>query len=292
MQHTDELSDVERIEADLARDRASVAGTLDALRHRFTGDALMHDAKSVLVQNVGPLTARLDQTVRANPLAVALIGIGAAWLAFGRRKDRRDHSLAGTRREALIRWEDEGGPAFDQPVQDDMSWVHESDSLRDKAKTALKRIEDAAKAGLTTVAETAEDRADLLSRYAVDAAKALRKGIEDLPAATQDRLVALREQAYRVPRVAVAATRHLLEEQPLIAGAVALAVGAGMAAALPRTPVEDRLFGAERDRLIDHAQATLRAERARAGDVMADLAGTLRSEVHDAVERYPHAIGT
>lgn len=298
MQHDHDLPDVAQIEAELARDRATVADTLDALRDRMTGDALMQDAKSLLVDNIGPLTARLDQTVRANPLAVAMIGIGAAWLLFGGRRDPRsdqslpERTLAGTRRDALIRWEDEGGPAFDPASQDDTAWVHESDSLRDRARDALARIENAAKVGLATVAETAEERADVLSRYASDAARALRRGLEDLPSATQDRLVALREQAYRAPSAAAAAPRQFLEEQPLIAGAVALAMGAGVAAALPRTSAEDRLFGAERDRLMDHAAAMLRAERARAGDVVADLAGTLRHELHSAATRYPRTVGT
>ena len=102
----------------------------------------------------------------------------------------------------------------------------------------------------------------------------------------------MREQIYRAPRAAIAARQRLIEDRPVVAGAVAFAVGAGLAAALPRTLAEDRLFGAERDRLVDHAQAVLRAERLRASDVVADLAGTTRAEPYGAAPRYPHAVGS
>ena len=293
MSYSDDMPEMARIEAGLARDRATVADTLDALRDRLTVDALMSDAKTILADNIGPLTAGIDRTVRGNPLAVALIGAGLAWLVIGRnRAERKPASIAGTRRDALIRWEDEGGPAHDPQVADDMTWMHESDSLRDKARAALARVEEAARAGFSTVARTAEDRAEVLSRYARDASRALRHGLDDLPTTAQDKIVALREQAYRLPRAAASAPGRMIEDQPMVAGVVALVVGAGLAVALPRTTTEDRLFGAERDRLVDHAQIMLRAERARAADVVADLAGTLRAELHTAAVQYPRAVGS
>lgn len=45
-----------------------------------------------------------------------------------------------------------------------------------------------------------------------------------------------------------------MESQPLLFGALALAAGAVVAAALPRTPVEDRWIGPGRDHLLDEAK--------------------------------------
>lgn len=293
MQHDDATAKVAQIEADLAKDRATVADTIDALRARLTVDSLIADAGVTLADNIAPLTAALDRTVRANPLAVALIGAGVAWLALGgRSRKTATASVAGSRYDALMRWEDEGGPSHDLPLDDDMSWAYESDALRDRARAALSRIEASAKAGFSTVARTAEARAEVIARYATDANLALRRGLEGLPQSVQDWIAVLREQIYRAPRAAIAARQRLIEDRPVVAGAVAFAVGAGLAAALPRTLAEDRLFGAERDRLVDHAQAVLRAERSRASDVVADLAGTTRAEPYGAAPRYPHAVGS
>ena len=50
----------------------------------------------------------------------------------------------------------------------------------------------------------------------------------------------------------------------VLMGAVALGLGAVAAAPLPRTRVEDDLMGAQRDRLMEQAELTLRDEIARA----------------------------
>ncbi len=293
MQHTEDMSDVARIEAELAKERATVADTLDALRGRLTVDSLTADVREALADNIGPISAGLDRIVRANPLAVALIGAGVAWLAVGGlRHIRPGKSVAGTADEPLSGWDDEGGRGYHPPLGEDMSWVRDSHALRASARANLASIEAAAREGFISVVRAAEERADVVARYAVDSNIALRRGLEGLPVEAQDRIVALRERVFSAPRTADAVKQRMLEDQPMVAGAIALAVGACLAAALPRTQAEDRLFGAERDRLVNHAQAMLRAEKSRASDVVADFAGTLRSGLQSTTVRYPRAIGT
>jgi ElaB/YqjD/DUF883 family membrane-anchored ribosome-binding protein len=48
---------------------------------------------------------------------------------------------------------------------------------------------------------------------------------------------------------------HLLHEQPLVLGAIGVAVGALLGAALPATTEEDRLLGNARDRTLDKVKA-------------------------------------
>lgn len=47
---------------------------------------------------------------------------------------------------------------------------------------------------------------------------------------------------------------HMLEEQPLVLGAMGVALGAALGAAFPRTASEDRLMGDARDSLADQAK--------------------------------------
>jgi hypothetical protein len=47
---------------------------------------------------------------------------------------------------------------------------------------------------------------------------------------------------------------HMLHDQPLMLGALGVALGAAIAAALPPTRREDELFGAARDKTLERAK--------------------------------------
>ena len=287
MLHTDIMTpDLAQIEAGLDRDRAALADSLGHLRSRLTPDALLDEAKALAISNLGPLTRKLDRTVRANPLAVAMIGAGVAWLAFGRRNEPDQpcaEVLAGTKYEALSRWEDEGGPPAPLPEPDTTAWLTETDRLHTRALAALAGIARATKDRMGSSDQTAADRARVVARFATDARASLRRGLENLPAAAQEQIVALREKAYLAHRGAVQRTGRMIEDDPLVSGLIALVLGSGLAAALPKTATEDRLLGAERDRLVAHAMSVLQKERQRALNIAGGIAGTLRQELHDAV---------
>lgn len=81
----------------------------------------------------------------------------------------------------------------------------------------------------------------------------------------------------------------MFDEQPLIAGALALAVGVAIGAALPRTGFDDAHFGAQSDELIHEAERIFAEERAKIGavagaamDEARDIANETRLSVEDA----------
>jgi hypothetical protein len=65
---------------------------------------------------------------------------------------------------------------------------------------------------------------------------------------------AQRSRAVQLPRQAGAHLANLVREQPVALGAIALAVGALLGAALPNTDYENRLFGESRKRSPAAAQ--------------------------------------
>ena len=257
-----------------------MAQTIDGLRNRLSADALIGDALSMAKAQLGPAVRLLDSAVRSNPLAAAMTGIGLAWLVLGRRPAAPEPppALAGTRYEALTRWEDEGGPVAPLPAPDDV-WIAEADRLRDTASKVLARIDAAARAHLRPVAEIAASRAAVLADLARDTRAAMLRGLETLTGGAQTRILAARETAYAARLVAARHGARLIEERPLIAGAVAVALGAAVAAVLPRTATEDRIFGPERDQLLTRARQVLDQERTRAAAVAAHLADTVTAEV-------------
>jgi ElaB/YqjD/DUF883 family membrane-anchored ribosome-binding protein len=272
----------DQIAAQLDRDRAFLAGSIDKLRDRLTVDALTGDALSYGKTNLGSYAQALDGVVRANPLAAVMAGVGVAWLIFGRRTTTTDEAtpLAGTKFEALSRWEDEGGPVSPLPdPENDTSWIDRSDSLRHRALEAIAQIDAAARAKLHPVTEIARQRAEVLADLSRSTRAVMARGLEGLTTDARDRIVAMREQAYAARIAAVRQGARLIEDKPIVAGGISMAIGAALAAALPHTPTEDRLFGADRDRLLNLAQDALKQERARAADAAARMASNLASDV-------------
>lgn len=114
------------------------------------------------------------------------------------------------------------------------------------------------------------------------------QGTETLGQEARTRVVAARERAYHArtavsdhARQGVARAVDLFDDQPLIAGGLALAVGAAIGAALPRTRIEDRYMGGESDALIHEAERIFAEERDKVGAVAQaamDEAGTMVDE--------------
>ncbi len=323
---THSSTDPRAIEADLERDRASLASTLDALSDRVSVDNLAKEALGMITSRAGAYTSTIDTAVRANPLALALIGAGVAWMVLGPRGRSDDASSAAPMghptHDELPRWESEGGNPPDmgsiayRPTSSgngasvtygasaagaDGDWHQQATGLRARASAALARIESEAKSyyasmrdgigsGLGGARDFAAEKASVVSSFTSDLKERLSHGLEDLSEVSRDRILAARERAYAAgirSDSVTGAIRHpgrALEDHPLIAGAVAFALGAAVAAMLPRTETEDRAFGSERDRLLDEAGRMLRTERERAMQIAGSLGSELKAAAQETFE--------
>jgi hypothetical protein len=80
------------IEADLNQTRARMHNTLDALQNKFTPGELFNDTLGYFRnRGGGEFASNLGDTVKNNPMPIALVGIGLAWLAMSGR-DRSSRS--------------------------------------------------------------------------------------------------------------------------------------------------------------------------------------------------------
>ena len=132
---------ISQIEQALEQDRQALAQSLVALRERMRPAALMAEGKDALMAQAAPLVSKLDGAVRGQPLVAAAAGVALAALVFGRRRSSdldaagAVPAMAGTKFEALTRWEDEGGPPAPEPVDPEEGWLSEARGLREKAQT-------------------------------------------------------------------------------------------------------------------------------------------------------------
>mgnify|MGYP001950128719 CR=1 FL=1 len=100
--------------------------------------------------------------------------------------------------------------------------------------------------------------------------------------------MAMRDRVARAGRSAQRGVESLMADQPLVMGAIAVAIGAAIGGALPRSRTEDRLVGAYSDRLYRQAKGAAGAvadeAREMAGEAVEE-AKDKASEAADRVER-------
>ena len=122
-------------------------------------------------------------------------------------------------------------------------------SARDRASGAASSTADAARHAGHSASHAAGSAAEAARRGSHDAADAFRSG--SASAARGARHAG--RGAYRAGQRAERGLIEALQDEPLVFGAIAVAVGAAIGAALPSTRREDELMGEARDRLRDEA---------------------------------------
>jgi hypothetical protein len=213
----------------------------------------------------------LTTACRENPLAAALIGGGALWLLIG---NDRLKNAAGSVTSAAAPLADLGARAQRSAAS---TWEDAYGSMRDRAS----RMQDNASRGVNETARTARTAAsDAMSGAAETMSERFDEGV-----------AGAREMFDRLGRAlprketfmqAQSSLSDLLERQPLVLGAVGLAIGATVAGAMARTGVEDEWVG----NLSDDLKADLKERAGAVSQSVREGADTLKAELSDAGAEY------
>ncbi len=123
----------------------------------------------------------------------------------------------------------------------------------------------------------------------------IAEGTEHLSEEARKRVVAARRKAIEARRAAYRSARRgadvisdFYDRQPLVVGALALAAGAALAGALPRTRTEDEYLGERSDHLFDEAERIFAEESKKLSRVVAaakDEAMNIADEVKSELDR-------
>ncbi|SOE08531.1 uncharacterized protein DUF3618 [Hoeflea halophila] len=291
---TNNSRNVQEIERDIERERAQLSRSLDALQSQFSLEGIFRQASDQVSRHGGEFGSSISRSVKSNPIALALTGIGLAWMIYG---ENRRHDEASLSSRTTSR------PLDTSPFGEDRtaaygrhSTVGDYGSAGGASNSASSRLSDAADtvSGAASDAKraasdrwdraqsTASNYADSASAYArrtrasaEDLRRRLYEGTENLSESARQKVVAARERAQQAQeRVEDAARRGKSEavdffnSQPLVAGALALAVGAAIGALAPRTRTEDDAAGAHSDRLFAEAERVFREEAEKAEKVV------------------------
>jgi len=197
-------------------------------------------------------------TIRMNPLPVALIGFGLGWLALSLRKQNQS---------------DRNGGAYDRSLPEEGWDTRSSNSQRPVVTAAADALHGAGDA-VNRFATGAKDKAS-------DLATATKEKASDLASATKEKAQA-----------GYSALDQWVHENPLAAGGVALLVGAAVGLALPATAKENEVMGPTRDELAHKAAETAQDVVGKVQSVAEKAIGTAKVALGDATEQIKTEVQT
>jgi hypothetical protein len=190
----------------------------------------------------------LGDAARKNPLSAALIGMGVIWLFTGNRPAERAGNLA--RRTGLDRIPEAAGDAFD--------------AARSTMRSGANALGDGVASATGAIRQSGADVFDKATRRGRDYADTASDYVSSLPETGADMFDTFRSNL-----------SDMFETQPLALGAIGLAIGAGIAAALPSSEVETEYLG--------EASDSIKARAAEFAGEQANRVATVAGNVMDAV---------
>jgi hypothetical protein len=224
-----------------ATDRAKTAATE---RVREMADTASQTAQQAIDYTRERATS-MANTARGNPLPLALIGVGTAWLFTSRSRPRGydrdfgDYGQRWTRDEALYEHDrDRGvmGRIRQNPIPAVLAGV-----------------------GLSWLALARRDRSAYNLGRAGDTADRWRER------STTD-------SVHQMARRRQNQLQRMIEENPLLVGAGALMIGAAFGFAVPETETENEWMGETRDNIVERARETARDAAGQVQDAASSVA--------------------
>ena len=261
-----------RLEHEAEETRARLEQTLGELRARMSPGQLMDQATDYFRHNSGrAFVSNLRDEVVHNPVPVALIGAGIAWLALsgtmGRRRNggrmHMERDWGDTAATAQDLAHDGGGmSAAERARRTAEGWVDDArdavSDMGDRASTAYDETIGRARETAADWSEGASATADDVRERAADMYDETKGGV---------RRMARKAAGYgRAARDAVQPDGSLVNfcrEQPMLVAGLGLAVGAALAAMIPSSRAERQVMGETsrevQDRVREAASGTLHA---------------------------------
>lgn len=280
------MSDAAELEREAEAARARLSETADQLKARMSPGQLMDEVLNQFRDGDGnQMLSNLRTQARDNPMALALVGSGLAWLMMGSgpsaprapagttaylRQPPSGAAHAGRSGEAggaIASARDAAGKAWDDTSS---AAGRVAETARSAGSDALDGVRDAA----GSLRAAGSDALDSLRDHAVSAGETAR----DLRAAGEERLAGLGHGAADLGQQARRTFADVLDREPLVIGAIGLAVGAAIGALLPASELERQHLGSTGEALRDRASTLLDQGVAAATEAAGEVYESVRDE--------------
>ncbi|MBY0495819.1 MAG: DUF3618 domain-containing protein [Cyanobacteria bacterium] len=252
-------SETDEIRGEIERTRVEMKETIGEIQDRLRPDHLIQQAKDGVREaatgKVKNIMSSASETAYGAARTARGYGNHLAW--YAQEHPIRIAITAGVITWLVLRSRNSGSDQY--YGASDTSWDRDDDympgepTLRDRARVAASSARE-------TVGEYASTARETASEYAASARDTARSASRRVASATSS---------------AAAATNDWAAENPLAAGAVAVAVGALVGLAVRSTEYEDRTMGPARDQALQKAK---------------DAASNLRQNVTEKVTTYAETV--
>ena len=287
-----------QLEQEAEQTRSQLAQTLDELRERITPGQLVDQAVDYAKDSGGGMFVRnLGRQATANPLPVALIGAGIAWLMLsnGRQQSRAAsiNRAAETAIDRARRTMNEAGAqvgeftekagARAKDIGQDLSqrasdWVADSKGRVTGAGERFRESMDATRSSGAQTAREATASADEAASFIGDrvssayqtAASSASEAYGRVADQARDASSTMANTVSGLGQRTAVASRDFLQfcrTQPLVLAGLGMALGAVIGALIPPTETEDQLMGQTSDHLKDQAADVAQDQYERAKDI-------------------------
>jgi ElaB/YqjD/DUF883 family membrane-anchored ribosome-binding protein len=259
-------NETEVLAADIRITQERLGDTVEEIGERFNPNRLKQELKHDIrdatigrVENMAQQTAEivsdaqrtLMQSIRENPIPVAMMGIGLGWLILNRRSSRTEMRSSSPydeqqqQREWSTQYEDQQGANYGEQT-----------GTLDRARTKAGEVVDSVKNKTSELAEQTQRKAGRMAGRVAEGT---------------------RMQSRRLERA--------FQENPLVIGSAALALGLAAGLAIPSTQKEVELVGETRDHLVDKVKDVAEDTKSKVQQVAERVATEAQSTAKDTAQQ-------
>lgn len=250
---TKSSADVER---EVEATRGQIDRTVEALKEKMQPKELFEEATRVMGGASNKVLTTVVEQAKENPIPIALIGVGIAWWALGqtKRKSAAYDPYSGSYYETYEGYDDD--ETFGRKLKRKSAAA--VSTTKEKVSGAVDKTKEGFASAKTSAAEGLDTAKDKVAGFTSTA----------------------REKAGAAGRQVQAKYQETLDTEPLILGAIAVAVGAAIGASIPASRTENRLIGPHRDRLVGRGRDMARSSLDEARSVAERAYGQVKDELH------------
>lgn len=237
MKPNDDTRRPEEIESEIESTRAEMDHTLEAIQRKFSPGQLLDQTLAYFREGPGEFGSNLGTTIKQNPVPVTLVGLGLTWL------------MAAS-------WSAPSRVSYSHQETSSTVGGSRSPSLGERLGEGKSRVAE----GAGSARHKAEEAAGSMRHTASEAMSGARHQAGQIIGKAQHQTERLGHSVHQQTQRIRGGFQYLVQEQPLVLGALGMAVGAALGAGLPRTRQEDELMGETRDDLVRRAEESGREQ--------------------------------
>jgi len=245
----------EEVEREVEAARGRIDQTVEALKEKLQPQELFDEATRIMGQTSNKVLTTVVEQAKANPLPIALIGMGVAWWALSQKKTPEYDPYSG------------------QSYYETYEGYDEDTGVGRRLRTKAREAALAAKSTISGAKEKVSSAVAQASAEAGHRAGAAKGRIGELAGTAQIK-------AGEAGRHARQRLNEAIDTQPLILAAIGLAVGAAIGASIPASRLERRYVGPVRNKAVDRGRHLARTSLDDAKSVAQRAYDQAKDELH------------